>query len=50
MKAELNENVCKARDGTVHFKGDVVLNRETASKCIKSVEKVLGYFYDDFAE
>ena len=50
MKVELNENVCKARNGAVHFKENVVLNRETAFKCIESVEKALGYFYDDFAE
>lgn len=50
MKVELNENVCKARNGAVHFRTNVVLNREKALNCIESVEKALHYFYDDFAE
>lgn len=50
LKEELKENVSKARNAALHFNRNAAPNRETALKCIKTVEKALHYFYDDFAE
>ena len=50
QKKDLIENVCKARNAVFHFNRDAAPSREIALRCIKTVEEVLRYFYDDFAE
>jgi len=49
LKEELKEKVSKARNAALHFNQNAAPNRETAMKCIETVEKALCHFYDDFA-